>query len=108
MKLLKKTLVCHLVAVVMIVAALAISQSRTHSTTDYQPESASAARRWGEEHSGAYEKFLSDGAGLFSSGALEDMAAEKWRPGLPLRHHFGRGHGQLRLRRYGNGGLQCL
>ena len=76
MKLLKKRWFAILVAVVMIVAALAISFSRTHSTTDYQPESASAARRWGEEHAGAYEKFLSDGAGLFSSGALEDMAAE--------------------------------
>ena len=76
MKLLKKRWFAILVAVVMIVAALTISQSRTHSTTDYQPESASAAWRWGEEHAGAYEKFLSDGAGLFSSGALEDMAAE--------------------------------
>ena len=76
MKLLKKRWFAILVAVVMIVAALAISFSRTHSTTDYQPESASAARRWGEEHAGAYEKFLSDGAGFFSSGALEDMAAE--------------------------------
>ena len=37
MKLLKKRWFAILVAVVMIVAALAISFSRTHSTTDYQP-----------------------------------------------------------------------
>ena len=75
MKLLKKRWFAILVAVVMIVAALAISFGRTHSTADYQPESASTAQRWGEEHKGSYEKFLSDGAGLFSDGALEDMAA---------------------------------
>ena len=75
MKLLKKRWFAVLVAVVLVVAAVAIGRSRSAANQTYQPESAAAAERWGEEHASSYTQFVEDGAGLFEADTLETIAA---------------------------------
>ena len=76
MKLLKQRWFAVVVAVLLVAAAVGISQYRLRGGGEYAPESASAAQQWGRENADAYERFVDDGAGLFSDATLETIAEQ--------------------------------
>lgn len=76
MKLLKQRWFAVVVAVLLVAAAVGVSQYRLRGGGEYAPESASAAQQWGRENADAYERFADDDAGLFSDATLETIAEQ--------------------------------
>lgn len=85
MKLLKQRWFAVVVAVLLVAAAVGLSQFRLRGSGDYAPESVTAAQQWGKENAAAYERFAEDGAGLFSASTLETIAAQN----ASLDYRFG-------------------